>query len=101
MINGASVIEPDTTSKRAQAILAYFQGKSAQLDTGLADSTGSSSPSSSAATTSTTVATSSSASAGGASANGTTSTTATTLDPEGRPPDLVTGVVPPDDPSCR
>ena len=38
------------------------------------------------------------------SAGGTTSSpgsTTTTLDPSGRPPDFVTGVVPPDDPSCR
>jgi LCP family protein required for cell wall assembly len=107
-IGGALVVQPDTKSKQAKAILDYFRGESTGVDdAGSGSETGSGTGSSSATgttaesttTTSTTLAgpTTSSRKTG----RTTTSTTSTTLDPTGRPPELVTGVVPPSDPTCR
>lgn len=88
-IGGALVIQPDTTSKRAKAILDYFRGEAGEVDTEA--STDQSTTTTRARATTTT-------SRSGAS---TSSTTTTTLDPSGRPPELVSGIIPPADPTCR
>jgi anionic cell wall polymer biosynthesis LytR-Cps2A-Psr (LCP) family protein len=109
IIGGASVIQPDTTSRRARAILDYFRGEATGVDEDAADDASSGDQGSSTTTRASSTTTES-------SARSTTSTrppragsgetrddpsTSTTLDAAGRPDDFVTGIIPPDDPSCR
>jgi LCP family protein required for cell wall assembly len=127
IIGGAAVIQPDTTSARARAILDYFRGAaggiagdggqggaSTSTSTGggsTGGSEGSSSSSSRSTSTSSTTEAGTTTTAAAADSTGDdsatttgpdgTGSTTTTLDPSGRPPDLVTGIVPPDDPTCR
>lgn len=93
-IGGASVIQPDTKSRRARAILDYFRGKSAAVS----DEATAEDSSTTTAGGSTTTAPSGSRST---TTSGSPRSTTTTLDAAGRPPDLVSGVIPPDDPTCR
>lgn len=99
-IGGASVIQPDTKSRRARAILDYFRGDSAAVSDDAAgeESSTRSEPGETSTTSSTTTTPTGSRST---TSPGSSRSTTTTLDAAGRPPELVSGVVPPDDPTCR
>jgi LCP family protein required for cell wall assembly len=104
IIGGASVIQPDTTSRRARAILDYFRGEAGGIDES-ADDEGegdeATSTTSRATTTTEPARSTTSTRPPRAGSTVTSVATSTTLDEVGRPDDFVTGIIPPDDPSCR
>jgi LCP family protein required for cell wall assembly len=107
IIGGAAVIRPDTTSRQAEAILDYFRGEAASIDEGSLDPDGEGSLESDDEGTTNEEPTTTEASTTTRPEDGQRGEddelvgTTTTSDPSGRPPELVTGVIPPDDPTCR
>ena len=116
IIGGASVIQPDIDSKRARAILDYFRGEAGDVDESATDDgsseddAGDDDATTTSAGRSTTTTSSRSTTTQGsttttkpprAGSTNTTVATSTTLDAAGRPDDFVTGIIPPDDPTCR
>ena len=126
IIGGASVIQPDINSKRARAILDYFRGEAGNIDESAAEdesdddesdedesgdqagddevtttSGGRSTTTTSSRATTTTPRSTTTTKPPRAGSTNTTVATSTTLDAVGRPDDFVTGIIPPDDPTCR
>ena len=98
-IGGALVIQPDTTSSRARAILDYFRGESSSIDATPSGERGSSSTSSSTSTVDIDLDVDATLDdrrpSSGVQRPRSAGRTTTTLDASGRPPDLVSGVIPP------
>jgi LCP family protein required for cell wall assembly len=121
IIGGAAVIQPDINSKRARAILDYFRGEAGNVDESATDDesgedgSGDQASDDEATTTSASRSTTTTAGRATTTTRGSTTTTkppragstdtsvptSTTLDAVGRPDDFVTGIIPPDDPTCR